>query len=820
MREVVREHLLVRLNEPMPLLILEGLPGSGRTTLLRQWQARAAEFPRILVELLVGLSHAQDSSDIFTRLAGVESDAEALAALSDLIGRRRLTIALTGLDRLPPAVALGLLATARNPPPRFIIEVADAVDLVAGLADRRLPYSLISDKEFYFTRGELMRSGETGPAASDRKTIAVLHQETLGHPGSVALARRIIAGAFEARAGRLLPHLDLAELKGTRLHDFVGAVSVVPRISLELASRHLDQKSGRYFSRFVESGLGEIQPDEALGGPVFRWDAGARAGLVRQWRQDRPAWRSGALKLAEAARRSGDDAAAVVALIETGDLGGAEAAAGSALWELSQNPEIDFWRPLIDLPRARLRPHPALLVMHTQLDAQTRALGVAEDVRVRTDAGHLLSVSGAAPAERLGQLACGAQLALLAGDLPLAEDACRRWLVLAEESAGVAGERGVRRLASDALMVARALVQLDHFRMAIRAAEKGMFWLDGDPRGLGDPSGRRRATVRRLRTAAARMAGYRQGNPGSEPEAPGAPFDLVLDTIAATWKALDDGDLPAADRASGAAIQRIDDPRSWPALLLTRAFVQVVLRRKEELTLLWHSYLASPRWRQRQFREARTGANAAVLDLLVSRALGLRPSSRALDDRQVRELVSIWPVAGPLALLSGSVEADPPSEEELSAAAPRMRQSQRALMLLQSLRSGNLDQARRVILACHADWMSGFQLAPVELVFFTAADMDLLRVAAAGLPPSARIPLSAIVRDFVERLPTAPVVELSQRETDILRCLQRGRSAREIASELYISINTVKFHRANLYRKLEVGSRDAAIAAAISAGLL
>lgn len=57
---------------------------------------------------------------------------------------------------------------------------------------------------------------------------------------------------------------------------------------------------------------------------------------------------------------------------------------------------------------------------------------------------------------------------------------------------------------------------------------------------------------------------------------------------------------------------------------------------------------------------------------------------------------------------------------------------------------------------------------------------------------------------------------LRPRELDVLMRLAAGRRNREIASELSISENTVKFHVASIYRKLGVGSRAEATALYLS----
>ena len=54
----------------------------------------------------------------------------------------------------------------------------------------------------------------------------------------------------------------------------------------------------------------------------------------------------------------------------------------------------------------------------------------------------------------------------------------------------------------------------------------------------------------------------------------------------------------------------------------------------------------------------------------------------------------------------------------------------------------------------------------------------------------------------------------------MLRSLAAGLSRREIGEQLYISLNTVKTHTRELYRKLGATSRSNALARAEALGLL
>ena len=64
----------------------------------------------------------------------------------------------------------------------------------------------------------------------------------------------------------------------------------------------------------------------------------------------------------------------------------------------------------------------------------------------------------------------------------------------------------------------------------------------------------------------------------------------------------------------------------------------------------------------------------------------------------------------------------------------------------------------------------------------------------------------------VRELQADPIHSLSRKERVMLEALSKGLTNRELAKELGISMNTVKFHLSNLYDKLSVKNRAQAIA--------
>jgi DNA-binding NarL/FixJ family response regulator len=83
-------------------------------------------------------------------------------------------------------------------------------------------------------------------------------------------------------------------------------------------------------------------------------------------------------------------------------------------------------------------------------------------------------------------------------------------------------------------------------------------------------------------------------------------------------------------------------------------------------------------------------------------------------------------------------------------------------------------------------------------------------VRAGGAPMS-----SSIARRIVGSFRRAPESPLSARETEVLAELCKGRSYRAIAETLFVSEDTVHFHIKNIYRKLSVHSKSAAVAKAL-----
>ncbi len=102
---------------------------------------------------------------------------------------------------------------------------------------------------------------------------------------------------------------------------------------------------------------------------------------------------------------------------------------------------------------------------------------------------------------------------------------------------------------------------------------------------------------------------------------------------------------------------------------------------------------------------------------------------------------------------------------------------------------------------------------------------QLRAVVAGGSPLSAGV--ARTVLDLVRHFDTGgrtrspgDRLDLSDRELDVLRCLVRGLSFKQVANELGISIHTVRNHIRSIYGKLRVRNVAGAVSRALREGLV
>jgi DNA-binding NarL/FixJ family response regulator len=96
---------------------------------------------------------------------------------------------------------------------------------------------------------------------------------------------------------------------------------------------------------------------------------------------------------------------------------------------------------------------------------------------------------------------------------------------------------------------------------------------------------------------------------------------------------------------------------------------------------------------------------------------------------------------------------------------------------------------------------------------------ELLRAVRAAARGEAVLSPTVAAR-LMKRLRVPSTGSLSQRELEVLQLVAAGNTNREAAARLFITEATVKTHLLNIYAKLDVGDRAAAVAEAFNRGLM
>lgn len=79
---------------------------------------------------------------------------------------------------------------------------------------------------------------------------------------------------------------------------------------------------------------------------------------------------------------------------------------------------------------------------------------------------------------------------------------------------------------------------------------------------------------------------------------------------------------------------------------------------------------------------------------------------------------------------------------------------------------------------------------------------------------------SVLLKDYLQRVDEEPYDGLSNREREVLKLVTEGRTSREIADLLCVSVKTVLGHRTKIMEKLDIHNRTELVKYAIRKGLI
>ena len=204
----------------------------------------------------------------------------------------------------------------------------------------------------------------------------------------------------------------------------------------------------------------------------------------------------------------------------------------------------------------------------------------------------------------------------------------------------------------------------------------------------------------------------------------------------------------------------------------------------------------------------RAGEFALVQRWRATRATGVELSRLHRDREQI--------LLARLTMAEGSPEAAVRALEALLAAAEADGCAQIALearvpLVLALAATGKAEQARHMLAAA----LASAQPANARYVFVAESE-TLAPLLRATVPMLTGKNLIAFARSILASIAPADVETdlLSPQERRVLRMIVAGRSNPQIADELVVSVNTVKAHIKNIYRKLNVSTRLGAARAA------
>jgi DNA-binding NarL/FixJ family response regulator len=135
-----------------------------------------------------------------------------------------------------------------------------------------------------------------------------------------------------------------------------------------------------------------------------------------------------------------------------------------------------------------------------------------------------------------------------------------------------------------------------------------------------------------------------------------------------------------------------------------------------------------------------------------------------------------------------------------------------------------------IILSVHGDEtyiMRALAAGARAYLLKSATDEDLIpavRAVAAGKPFFSPAVAEVLVEDYVRTLHQRGLTDsyhlLTDREKEVLQLLAEGRSNKEVATLLELSLSTVETHRANLMQKLNLHNTAEIVLYAVRKGLI
>jgi DNA-binding CsgD family transcriptional regulator len=828
---------------------VEGGVGTHKSALMQAWVAQEMGAPRVLVEfdhrqlspaVMAGRLAYQFQVDGFavgTETAEVDDWDAFVAPIREAVAlsAEPITVGVQRMDELPVQASkalIDLVATLSGF--RLVATAVDAQQLINLAVSAKLSHQVIGDAELAYTSVEVSAMlAEALPHATEVTVRAIL-EATHGVP---VLVERVIelfgeeclAGtiSIEQAIGGWTPQREGA----TEFHTQTRQLARVPTITVELLTCLYGAERADYlFSRLVGMGWGTITQGLSAA-RQFVWFPAVRWHLSQVWPGDSAEAEADRALIADCAQQCGEPGLAVAMLVANQALADADAVAGHWLWELVDADGGLLLELFVATDPSVLSDYPNLLVVAT-LVLPSRGELPADPELVNAQRAVLSGPIGGTVADQLTYLAKAATLALGIGEIGVAIRATIRWATLIqskpEEWADLIGPGFV----SDSLLMVKTMVQLGRIDLVPGIAQALLSQLRRSPEAVGGVGELRMSTL----ISTLRMAAVFLGTARAElrtvqlaPRQFHREFDHMIHGVIDSGEAFDRGDFASAEAFTRVAMFRLPHPTDWPMLVYLRAVALVATGNREGLDELIDQVLSTPRWNAWQHHSEAPGCYAMVAEIIVMAATG-RSWGRPLAEvaGYVRSLppgaTHRWPPWG-RRLLEGMIQvgtgaaraAELPTDGELPPA-PRVAWQLALLTAVNNLRAG--EEATAVAVLVRGGAALKYQAAPLPLVLASPTEIGtLIERLPANAAPIVRGSLGLAAAYVGVDHDSRGAVRLATRELEVLDGVRRGLTNTAIARELYVSVNTVKFHRTNLYRKLNATSREELLAEALRQGL-
>lgn len=864
---IERPRLLDALDGPHPLVVIRSPGGTGKTTLLAQWSARRANdrdheraivwlspddathsrsgyWMRLLAQLrIAGLISAETEE---REVASLASDGSAVDALRRALAgsTRPVTVVLDNVGAVEPhtfwddvcqdiveavrviarlrCVVAGRFATALESPglrSTIDVRVIDGDEMLLTPAETRAIVDAHGDGLDAEGRQRVCELDSSSQPMALRYTLEMLRQ-------SPQHAREL------GRPGATLPHLDIARqdvlgrVRDKGALDFMGATALSPMVDVPLAERLTGRADARAVLDLLEaSGAGQWSRDRD-GAAVFRYSEYLRAvasaeyasrhpghvarlhALIARWLFEERDEKLGALEHAVAAH---DLEFASHVLLRT--------------YPMSDEDREHVGLLLNDLPAHQIHRHPLLalryaLILNAKESTQARAL----EYFISSSAVGRLRAGSTPEGERAIRVGIESAVWRLLG-----QD--KRMGKRADEAVSLM-EHALRAPDRDESLEWASLQALHHAGISLMYA--GHYGRARDAFSLvAEVAARRgRAGFENAAWCGLAMIAVLRGEYGSAAEhldrievdawpAPWATgYMASLGFIAQAWVHLNDG-----RPAQALATLDVLDPHAatiehWDLMLSARVLAETMSGRGHEAQLMFDSVTAT-RVTKRTFDS--THDRLSLIDAMLSIAADTpRPLDAAVLKRS-------------LAPLGHALEA---------IVSERHGETEAMHAHLIAAESGAADALARAFAAVAGAVAASRPTSSLTVERYAgrlralATEHDL-RWPLVLLPESARAVCvrSASATDrrdgSLERafaiipalVPSAGAVSVStprltRREREILNAMVFIESRADLATHLFVSVNTVKTQMRSLYAKLDVSTREEALEKALAYGLI